>query len=391
MNKTAKIIIGVVALILIIGGVWYFGKNQKQVENQAQPANDKLTTIKIGFVAPQSGEAASYGEYATKAFKLAIENFNNENKKINFNVIYEDGKCDGKSAVSALNKLINIDKVKYVIGGLCSGETLAMAPVAESNKVILLSPGSGSPDISNAGDYIFRNLASDDYTAKEIAKVAIKNGDNKIALITENVDYPQTLKKAFKNYFTSQNGEVLLDETFNTGETDFRTIITKAKAQNIASIYLVPQSYKTSALILKQMKELGFLPKIYTSEATISQESLAYYNADYKNLLEGAIFTQPKFDENNPKATTVLAKFITRYGTTQGPIPTVYIATYYDSVYLLGEAIMSAGDSSNKVKNYFYKVKNWQGVVGNFSFDKNGDAITNVETKTVKNGEIISL
>ncbi|MFA5967109.1 MAG: ABC transporter substrate-binding protein [Patescibacteria group bacterium] len=353
-------------------------------------AQDK-TLIKIGFVAPQTGNAASYGEYTTKAFKLGIDDFN-ATHKINFDVVYEDGKCDGASATTAINKLINVDKVQYVIGGLCSGETLAMAPVAETNKVILFSPGSGSPDITNAGDYIFRNLASDDYTAKEIAKVAISKGDKDIGTISENIDYPQALKKAFSSYFISQGGEIQLDETFASGTTDFRTILAKFKSQNINTIYLVIQSYKTSALILKQMKELGFEPKIYTSEAIINPEALNYYDDAYKNLLEGAIFTQPKFDEANSKTATVLAEFKARYNTIEGPMPTVYIATYYDSVYLLGEAIEKGGDAPDKVKNYFNnKIKNWPGAVGNFNFDKNGDAVTDVEAKTLKNGQIVSL
>lgn len=376
MNK--NIIIGVVVLaVVIIGG--YFLLNKQPAPNE---------TIKIGFIAPLTGDAASYGEYVLKSFKLAIEDYNNLHN-MKFDVVYEDGKCDGKIAVAALNKLISVDKVKYVIGGLCSGETLAMTPVAEANKIILFTPGSGSPDITNAGDYIFRNLASDDYTAKEIAKIAIKNEDKRIGTITENLDYPQTLKKAFKNYYTSQGGEIQFDEAFNSETSDFRTIIAKAKSQNVTSIYLITQSYKTSALILKQMKEQSFIPKIYTSEATISEEALNYYGSSYKGLLEGAIFTQPKFDETNIKTADVLEKFKSKYGTIEGPIPPVYIATYYDSVYLLGEAIENSGNSPDKVKDYFYKIKNWQGAVGNFSFDKNGDAVTDVEAKIVRNGKIV--
>jgi branched-chain amino acid transport system substrate-binding protein len=380
MSKNTKTTIGIIIIILIIGGIWYGVSREPKEEG----------VIKIGFVAPLSGDAATYGEFVMKAFKLAIENFNAENNKISFDVIYEDGQCDGKTAVTAINKLISIDKIKYILGGLCSSETLSMAPIAETNKVILFSPGSGSPDITNAGDYIFRNLASDDCTAKEIAKVALQNGDNKIVIISENLDYPQTLKKAFVNYYLSQGGEILLDEMFTSGTTDFRTIITKIKNQNINTIYLIPQTYKTADLILKQMKELGFSPKIYTNEAAVNQEALDYYGASYKGLLEEAILTQPKFDEDYPKSAEMLSKFKAKYGSTQGPLPASYLATYYDSVYLLGEAIQKAGNNTESVKNYFYGIKDWQGAIGNFSFDINGDAVTDVEVKTIKNGEIIS-
>ena len=381
MNKTIKVVIGVVVLVLIIMFAWYFNKNQKQNE---------LTTIKIGFVAPLSGEAASYGEFVVKSFKLAIEDYNNTHKNLNFEVIYEDGKCDGNQAVTAFNKLINIDKVRYVVGGVCSTETLAMAPIAEANKIILFTPGSTSPNITNAGDYIFRNIASDDYGAKEIAKIAIQKNDKKIGLVAENTDYAQSLKNTFKDTYTSMGGEVLLDETFNSGTTDFRTIITKAKSKNITTLYAVPQLYKTMALMLKQMKELNYEPKLYSNDALINSEALKYYNPAYSNILEGAIFTQAKFNEKSTKTENFLTEFKGKYGSTEGPLPPVYLATTYDSVFLLGEAISKSGDNPEKVKNYLYQIKNWEGVVGNFSFDKNGDAVMGVEAKTVKNGEIVS-
>lgn len=385
MEKTKKIWYFALAIIvLIVAGylILTMPKSNQKVEKQ---------TIKIGFIAPASGEAATYGEFVTKSFKLGLEDFNVSQNKINLEVIYEDGKCDGKQAVTALNKLINIDGVKYIIGGFCSGETLAMAPLAEANKILMLSPGSGSPDITKSGDYIFRNLASDNFTAKAIAQIAIKNGDKQIGIITENTDYPQTLKKAFSNYYTSQAGEIKADEVFNSNTTDFKTIITKFKSQEIKTIYLVTQSHKVSDLILKQMKELAYEPKIYTSEATISAEALAYYQPSYAALLENAIFTTPKFDETTAKAKKMLAEFAAKYGSTEGPLPGSYLATYYDAPSLLGEAIIKAGNTPDQVKNYFYNLKNWQGAIGNFSFDQNGDAVTDVVAKTVKNGKIAPL
>lgn len=381
MKKFINWLVGSAILLAILIAIF--------ISSNIAPTNQGV--IKVGFVAPQTGDAASYGEYATKALNLAIEEFNAQNKNLQFEVTYEDGKCSASESTTAIKKLISFDGIKYTIGGLCSSETLAMAPIAEENGTILFSPGSGSPDITNAGDYIFRNLASDDYTAKEIAKIAIEKGDKNMAIISENTDYPQTLRKAFKSYYTGSGGEIAFDETYESNNTDFRTIITKAKSAEVKSVYIVVQSYKTATLLLKQMQELSFRPMIYATESTISSEALSNYDDSYRDLLENAIFTQPKFDENNPKTAEVLAKFTQRYGTTEGPIPPVYIATYYDSIWLLGEAILKNGNSPAQVKEYFYGIKDWKGAVGSFSFDSNGDAITDVEAKTVKNGIIVNL
>jgi len=385
MKKTTIWAITVI-VIIVIGGVilWLLNMPTPTIK----PINQKQV-VKIGFVAPFTGDAATYGEFALKAFKLGLEDFNTSHPNLNFEVIYEDGKCDPKEAVAAANKLINVDGVRYIIGGFCSGETLAMAPIAESNKVIMLSPASGSPDITKAGDYIFRNLASDDYTAKTLAKIAIANGDKQIGLITENKDYPQTLKKAFSNYFSSQGGEVKADEVFNSNVTDFRTIITKFKGQNIKNIYLLTQTYQIAILVLRQMKELGYEPKIYTSESIINEEAFKAYDPAFKSLLEGAIATQPKLDVNNPKTSKMLAEFTAKYGSTEGPLPPIYLATDYDAPFLLGEAIINAGNTPDQVKSYFYKLKNWQGTVGNFSFDENGDSVTDVSAIAVVDGKIV--
>ena len=256
---------------------------------------------------------------------------------------------------------------------------------------MLFSTGSGSPDITNAGDYIFRNLASDDFTAKGIANIAIKNGDKKMIIISEETDYATALRKTFEKYYKEQGGEIVLDESFTKNSTDFHTILTKTKNQGTRNIYVITQTYKTSGLILKQMKELGLEPKIYTNEASINEEALKYYDASYKELLEGAIFTQPKFDEKNPKTAKMLEEYTAKYGSTKGPLPASYLATSYDAVNLMGEAIMKNGYDTEKAKNYFYTIKNWDGTIGKFSFDPNGDAITDIESKIVKNGTIVDL
>lgn len=379
MKKQTKSYLTVaIIVIVILGIVVFYEQKEKEV-------------IKVGVIAPLSGQAASYGEYVIKSLKLSIEDFNKESEDFNFEAIYEDGMCDPKEAVTAINKLISVDNVNYVIGGFCSGETLAVAPIAEANKIILLSPGSGSPDVTDAGDYIFRNFVSDDFTAKALAKIAIEQDDKKMSLITENTDYPQTLKESFIESYTSKGGEVLLDETFTEDSLDFRTIITKAKNQNAENVLIVVQSYKNAAQLLKQMKELDYSPKIYTTESVISAEALNFYDAGYKDILEGTIFSHPKFDEGLPKASALLTKYKERYGTTEGPVPPLYLATYYDSSFLLGEAISNVGDNPKKVKDYFYTIKEWDGAVGNFSFDEYGDAVMDVEVKTVSEGEITTL
>jgi len=119
---------------------------------------------------------AAYGERSRKGVELAVEEVNGDGG-INgqpLEVIYEDAKSSPKDGVSAIKELISADDVGIVVGDVLSSTTLAMAPIAERDEVILLAPGASIPSLRDAGDYIFRNWASDDYDGKAMASYAQK-------------------------------------------------------------------------------------------------------------------------------------------------------------------------------------------------------------------------
>ncbi|MBI1934526.1 ABC transporter substrate-binding protein, partial [Candidatus Peregrinibacteria bacterium] len=148
-------------------------------------------TIKIGFIGPLTGDAAALGKDILNGTQIAVEEVN-ANGGINgkqVQIITEDGRCSGSDATNAAQKLINIDHVVAIVGGSCSSETLAAAAVAESAKTIVMSPSASSPDITQAGEYIFRVYPSDAYKTTAIVKLFQERKYKKIALITENNDY----------------------------------------------------------------------------------------------------------------------------------------------------------------------------------------------------------
>jgi len=153
MTNTSKIILWLLVIIVVIIGIWY-GVSRKPAEEEP---------IKIGAVLPLTGTESSWGADAKEGIELAVEEINSrggiKNKKIE--IIYEDGQCKPEPAVTAAQKLINVDRVSVIIGEICSSATLAIAPITETAKVVLISPGSASPKITEAGDFIFRNWITD--------------------------------------------------------------------------------------------------------------------------------------------------------------------------------------------------------------------------------------
>ena len=374
-NKKGKLWL-IVSIVIIIAIISLIFGNNKVSKN-----------VKIGYISPMSGSAAAYGDYTRKAFQLALEEWNaNHNDKIE--AIYEDGKCAPADAVTAANKLINIDKVNFLMT-FCTGETNAVAPIAEKNKVILLTSGTTAPNIVK-GKYIFRNIGSVGSGLPVLTKLAY-DFNKQIALISENTDYAASTKNGFSQQYKVLGGKVLFDESFDAKSLDFKTIIAKLKNSKVESVFVVVQSLDNSAVLFKQMKELNYNPKIFTTEGAISAKALDKYTKEgYGNIVEGAVLVQPYFDANNPKAKMMLGAYDAKYGTSTGPIPQSYLATHYDAVSLIGEAVSRVGNDSDAVSNYFLtKIKNWIGAIGSFGFDKAGDTIVSTQTKIVKNGSIV--
>ncbi len=375
MTRTNKIIIGIIIVIIVIAGIWY-GLTRKPAEKEP---------IKIGFIGAVTGNFAAIADPIKKAVVLAAEEINNSGsiKGRQIEMIYEDGKCNGKDAASAAQKLITIDGVKIIIGGLCSGETLGAAPIAETAKVILFSPGSGSPDITNAGDYIFRNFPSDASSGKKMAEIAIQKNLKKVAILAENADYSQAVKKVFLNRFKELGGTIVSEESFSSQAIDLRTPITKIKSSHPEAIYLIPNSVITAEIAIKQFHELGLNMQLLTNDVVTTGDTLK----NLGSLLEGVLFAEPAFDENKPQTKEFLDKYQKKYGSIS--VPPVYLATAYDAVYILKEMIEKYGTDTEKIKSGLYSIKNREGTAGILTIDANGDAILEYTIKTIKSGKVV--
>ncbi len=384
MSKTIKTVIWIIVIILVVWGIYSLATQEGSPEMGEGP-------VKIGYIGPLTGEAANFGSGTMNAVKLAVEEIN-ESGGIGGNqieVIYEDGKCTGKEANSAVQKLINIDKVKFIIGGLCSGETLGAAPVAESSNVILFSPGSGSPDITNAGDYIFRNFPSDATSGNKVAEAAIELGYTKTAVLAEANDYAQALKTVFSNTFTEMGGEIVADERFLTEVTDLKTHLTKIKATAPEAIFFVTSKLIKAELFLKQLTELGMNDIQILSNEMLTTKSLL---SNHQDVLEGALFAEPFFNQDALETKSFLNSYEDVYGTfvIEG-VPPIYLATAYDIAHIIKEAIEEEGYDPSRVKEYLYNIKNRKGAAGTLTIDSNGDPEFEYILKTIKSGEVVSL
>ena len=336
----------------------------------APAAPDAKEKIKIGFMGPLSGDAASYGESIKKGVEMAVAD-----SGLDIELVVEDSKCDGAEAVTAINKLINVDGVQAIVGEVCSGATLAAAPIAEQNQVVMISSSSTSPDITDAGDYIFRVIPSDALQGDFGAKLVYGKGQTKLAVLYSNEDYGVGFSRVLSESFTAQGGEVVASEAFEKGSVDIKTQITKVKEAAPDAIYVISNSPDSAVAVLKQLKELGVDAAIYASEGLKSPD-----------IVEGAGDAAEGMIISSVSSGT--SAFIQKHNQVYGEEPGPFAAQAYDALRALGLAIETGVTTGTGIKDALYNVK-FEGASGRIVFDSKGDVSGNYDLYTVVDGKFV--
>jgi branched-chain amino acid transport system substrate-binding protein len=373
MKKNILIILFSIILLLIIFLYFAnFGKGPKE--------------ITIGALLPLTGQDAYLGEQSKRGLDLAIEKINSAGgirSKI-IKVIYEDSKGETNSAVSGLNKLIKYDKVPAVIGELSSTITLALAPIAEKNKIFLISPTASTPRLSNIGKYFFRVCASDVFEGTTMAEYAYNVLKiKKIGILFINNDYGIGLKDAFNLKYKELGGNVKIEEPFEPQGDDFRTQLMKIGAQKVEAIYL-PGYAPEIGIIFRQARELGLDFKFLSSIDFENPKTVELAG----NLIEGTIYTAYNYDPNRHDNITM--EFTNAFKKKFNDTPGIYAALSYDSMLVLADALRD-GTSPDKIMNRLYKIDGLKGVTGDISFDEDGNVKHLIVLKTYRNGSFIFL
>ena len=344
----------------------------------------KNGTIKVGVILPLTGSAAVWGKNAKMGIDLALSEIKKKNtlNKRKIDLIYQDSKSKAIDAVTALQKMISIDHVPIVIGDIASSSVLAMAPIAEKNKVVLLSPGASSPKISFAGDFIFRNWQSDALEGKIDAKFAFDSLKVKtVCVLYVNNGYGAGLKEYFVKTFKSMGGRVLSIESFDQGATDMSSQLNKIKLLNPDLIYM-PSYPNEMITILIQAKELNLNIQFLSTQAFDDPTILKIA----KDAANGVIFSIPVPPDTSMH---IVKAFTQNYLKTFHKAPGVCSNTGYDALYLIAIAISKGATSGVDFKNFLYSVKNYYGAAGITTFDSKGDVIKPFTFMKVMNNKFV--
>jgi branched-chain amino acid transport system substrate-binding protein len=350
----------------------------------------EATIYRIGAELPLSGSMDAYGRNVKNGLMLALDEINaaggikrrgeSEGKKID--IVFEDDGTDEKKAEQKTTSLIKVNRVPLIIGGVTSGIALAVAPICEKEKVVLLSPTASSPKLSGAGQYIFRNYPSDSLEGKVMAEYAVRRMNVRgVAIFYVNNEYGQGLMNVFKERFTGLGGQIVMEHPYDVGATDFSAPVKQFKAKPPDAIYVIGY-YAEIAKILTEIKKQKIESKIISVEGLVQPMVIESYG----DVVEGVIYPQPHY--NPDSSDPMIQKFVKDYREKFNTKPDIDAAFSYDALRIVAKAIEQSANYPADLRERIADVS-MRGIIGDISFDSNGDVDIRPEIFQIKGGKFV--
>jgi branched-chain amino acid transport system substrate-binding protein len=344
--------------------------------------------IKIGINYELSGQVASYGKSSVEGIEMAIEEINAaggiNGKKI-IPVKY-DNKSEPAEATTLANKLMTSDKVVAILGPATSGSFKATIPVAINNKVPVVSGSATADDVTvddnGVKEYAFRTCFNDSFQGTAMATYATINLSAKKAVIIKDTssDYGKGLAENFTKTFTGLGGQIVAEEAYVSGDTDFNAILTKIKGMQYDVIY-IPGYYNEAGLIIKQARAQGIKAPILGADGFDAPELAELAGAD---ALNDVYFTNHYSSlDQDPMVQDFIKAFEAKYNKE----PDAFNALGYDLAKFVIDGIARAESLTGEaIKDALEATEEFKGVTGSFSIDENHNPVKAIVVIELKNG-----
>jgi branched-chain amino acid transport system substrate-binding protein len=367
-------------------------EQKKQAEPAAaQPpaASPAAAKIWFGHVNSMSGQEATFGDSTDKGIRLAVEELNAKGgvKGKQLDVKTYDSQGKPEEAAVAATRLITQDKITVLLGEVASSRSMAMAPIADANKVPMITPSSTNPKVTKDGDktrpYVFRVCFIDPFQGTVMAKFAREKGIKKVAILRDVGNaYSVGLADYFLSKYKELGGTIVNDQSYKAGDQDFKAQLTAIKAKGPEAIY-VPGYYTDVALIARQAKELGLKVPLMGGDGWDSAKLFEIGG----QAIEGSFFSNHYTpDDPSPK----IQEFISKYKARFGAVPDSMAATGYDAAMVAADAINRAKDTTGEaISAAIAETKGFPGVTGVITLDADHNAVKPAVVLEVKGGKAV--
>ena len=351
-------------------------------------------SLKVAILAPLSGAVPTFGVSTRDGALLAINEWNAKGGVLGMKItpIVEDSQCSPDPAVNAANKVINQDKVHYIVGEVCSSASIPISEIANAAKVIQISPTSTNTLVTVdkngvAKPYIFRACFIDPFQGKVGAAFAFNSlkAKNAFIMFDQSNDYVKGLAEAFEASFTQLGGKIAGKESYNgKADTDFSAILTKVKSTKADFVYL-PDYYNVVNLATKQAKAKGITAPFMGGDGWDSSD------LDLKAADGGYYTNHYSPGDTRPEVQNFLAAYGAAYKDDKGAakVPDALAALAYDATNLLLTAITNAkADNTDKVKAAMEAIS-YNAVSGKITFDAQHNPVKGAVILKVTGGKIV--
>ena len=294
-------------------------------------ATAQQTSYKFGLAMPLTGGQATYGNDQVKAAEWAVDEINKKGgingKKLEMIVL--DTQADPQVGIQAVNRMISVDKVAVFVTAW-SGVVKAVAPIANDNKVVELSVGANSPDISQLGDYVYTTFPLADVDIRAVANYSAKDmGKKKAAVLFINNETGIGSATVYRDTFTKAGGQVVAYEAYDQKATDFTGPLLKIRAANPEIIHL-QGLVAESPQVIAQARQLGITVPITSYSGIYNQTLIEQLGAAAENVIATSLAPGV---EDSPLVKDYVDRWVKDVGRAPNGLP--YTQYLYDAPALI--------------------------------------------------------
>jgi ABC-type branched-subunit amino acid transport system substrate-binding protein len=361
----------VIVVLIVVVGIVVFGR----IKNK--PTAGGVPDLKIGISLPLTGSIAHLGESAQKGIELAAEEIKRDHPNLRVKYFIEDNAFTGKAAVSAYQKLKDSDNIDAIITA-SSPATLATEPLAKQDNILQMGIFSSTPAYSSPNDLSFRIFPRSEKEAEAILKHLNGQQFQRLAIIYINNDFGQGVLGAVSSKLAPPDSQLKIvgSESYLPDSTDFRTQLAKIKQTNPQALLTIATAQDVVS-IMRQAHDMSLQTEFITTSAA-SDPAVLSQAAETDGLLVTDIFDPNSADQNTQN-------FITNFKQKFGAVPDLYAVQGYDGYKLTASALEKCRRDAGCLKSYLYGLKDYSTILGNLTFDTNGDPAYNYFIKVFKN------
>lgn len=330
------------------------------------------TVIKIAAIAPLTGDFAAVGQSQLTGAQMRAKEINESQKDYKVEVIAYDDASNCDQSVNATVRAITRDNVAAILGATNSPCALAMIPITRKYKVPQFTFGVGTALTEQGSPWIFRTAVGAPGQTRALAEYAVKNlGQKKFAVLYADDEYGASMANGFKKALAGMGIELVAFESYPRADKDFTGQLTKIKTSD-ATVLFPTGSYTASALIAKQMKQLGMDLQLLgdTGNATPKYAELG------GDAVVGTIVVEP-FTPTDPNPR--VQAFVNAYKAEFGRDPDGWVAETYDTISMILNAVQKRKKIDHEaIRQYVSGLTEqdpYNGILRGWHFSKEGDAL----------------